>query len=183
MARASVPTAPPAMIAATRAWPGLRRASTPTASAPGRLSARGACRLGALIAPDRMTSPGTRSSHHPPWRRPARAGGCEDRLRSAHGPRHAQRVRVRVRPAGTDVEPADPLGAEARRLDRRDGVARAVAAAGHARPQARAVEPLLDARLARPVRAHVLEEAQLAAGHEHAVELGQRPPRVRDRAQ
>ena len=62
------------------------------------------------------------------------------------------------------------------------GVAREVAAARDVRPQ-RGVGELLYPRLALPVRAHVLVEAQLPSGPEHPAELGERELLVGDGAQ
>ena len=65
--------------------------------------------------------------------------------------------------------------------DRRDRVAVAVAAVAEEAPGL--LEPVLPARQARVLGADVLDEEQLAAGPQHPRRLGQRRPRVGDRAE
>src|SRR3954453_12855295 len=80
------------------------------------------------------------------------------------------------------AEPVDPPGHESGSLDRRGGVAPAVAAARQGRID-RGVEHLLDPAPAGRGRLDVLEEPQLPAGLEDTEHLGQRALRIADAAQ
>src|SRR3954447_5024173 len=107
------------------------------------------------------------------------------------------RPRAALRPSGTagaakDVwqpertrrerEAAAALDIEACALDRRAGVARHVAATGHAWPD-RLVHHPLELAPALAVRDHVLVEAQLAARLDHASQLCERSLLVGHRAE
>src|SRR5579862_1162504 len=85
----------------------------------------------------------------------------------------AEHVRIREQPRRSEVDAARMLDAEAGRSDRADRIATAMAAAPDARPDAQAIELMLQARLALALRADVFKEPQLGAGPEHATQLSE----------
>jgi hypothetical protein len=117
-------------------------------------------------------------------------------LRDRHGARHRRRLsgaldprapedvgEPRLERGGTELDPVAALDGEAGRGDGAARVAREVAAGRERRPRAAAVGELEERALGLPPREHVLVEAQLAAGAQHAPQLGERPTLVGDAAE